>query len=504
MSKGKFLSFYGIGGGLFSDGMDDLTMLAKGEGWDARTFRNYGNDALDFVKGHKGPIVVAGHSQGASDNNNFAAFHGGTVDAAIFVDSWFAFDAAPNIKYVVSVRATRGGRFHVTGANVKERFDLNETHTTVDNSNELKEITRKLLREVSSKSYGVATTKVEPVTKPFYIGEGRQITEREVAEIAGAHGIPAYLALAATSVETPNLEGSWSSGALVALYEDHVAWRNTAGEIRKLLSEAGLAAPNWKDLPYPASPYPAIDRCAAIAGAEVAAKATSWGMYQILGENAVALGYKSAVDMVETFAASERAQVEGWIRFLDKNDLKGPLLREDFVAYARGYNGPKFAENRYDQKLRERAAEFKAKYGAGLVTSNAVVPADPGEVPAPTGGAIDLTGHSVSDMLVLLQKLNEAQAAVLAEIQARGETPVAPTTIANPTTTEGTFQMGKISKLIGGLVGLLVGSLVTKGVLPPEAGEIVTKVTTFGLTPELIIQMLTVGAGIYFSPKNAA
>ena len=500
MSKGSVLTFYGIGGSLFSDGMADLAEYAESQGWEARVLRNYGPDALKFALSGDGPVVVAGHSQGTSDINNFAEDFKAPIAGALYVDSWFPFDAAKNVKRAISVRATQGGRFHVTGSNVVSSVDLPETHTTVDNAAELQAIWKKLLDDLSSKSYNVVKAETTNVTKPFYIGEGRQISEDEIAQIAGEHGIPAYLALAATSVESADLQGSWSSGALVALYEDHVAWRNTEGATRQRLAEAKLAAPNWRDLPYPKSPYPAIDKCAEIAGAEVAAKATSWGLYQILGENAVALGYKSAVDMVETFAASERAQVEGWLRFLDANNLKRPLMDGDFKTYARGYNGPKFAENRYDTKLAERAAHYASKLGTGIVrvdkSSTDVVPSG-GAVPA------DLGSLSDDQLFEILQRVGELQEAALAELKSRTAahsvrleaTPIV------QTTKEG-FEMSKISKLLGGLAGLFVGNLVAKGVLPPEAGEIVNKVTVGGLTPDLIISIITTGLGIYFAPKN--
>ncbi|HKQ96954.1 MAG TPA: N-acetylmuramidase domain-containing protein [Candidatus Polarisedimenticolia bacterium] len=93
----------------------------------------------------------------------------------------------------------------------------------------------------------------------------------------------------------------------------------------------------------------ALDRVAALESA-------SWGIAQIMGFNAAAAGFASAEAMVAAMMAGEDAQVAGMATFLRTENLHVPLAAHDFVAFARGYNGPNFAQNQYDQRL---AAAFR-------------------------------------------------------------------------------------------------------------------------------------------------
>lgn len=200
-------------------------------------------------------------------------------------------------------------------------------------------------------------------SKRFYIGAGQQISEADIVRLARANGIPPYLALACAYKETADLEGSYSSGALNALYEDHVAYRNTNGAIRQRLTDNKLAAKGWRDLPYPSSPYPAIDKCVAIAGVEVAALSSSWGMYQLLGENYAMLGFETAADMVAWLAISEINQFLGWIKFIDATNIRHKLIAEDWDGYSLAYNGKAYKSHNYHKKLQALAVKFALKYG---------------------------------------------------------------------------------------------------------------------------------------------
>ena len=63
--------------------------------------------------------------------------------------------------------------------------------------------------------------------------------------------------------------------------------------------------------------------------------------------------------------------------------------------------------------------------------------------------------------------------------------------------------MRNISKLIGGIVGLIGGGLVAKGLIPQEAAAPIEQISNGNLTPETIVELIFVGLGVYFAPKNA-
>lgn len=88
----------------------------------------------------------------------------------------------------------------------------------------------------------------------------------------------------------------------------------------------------------------ALDREAALCSA-------SWGIAQVMGFNTEAAGYGSVEDMVAAMVASENSQVMAMALLIKHNNLDAALRGHDWVAFAKGYNGPDYARNRYDAKL---------------------------------------------------------------------------------------------------------------------------------------------------------
>lgn len=71
-----------------------------------------------------------------------------------------------------------------------------------------------------------------------------------------------------------------------------------------------------------------------------ALRSISMGASQIMGFNYAALGYASPREMFDDFQSSEEAQVRGLFRFIENRRLVEPLRQGDYLAFARGYNGP--------------------------------------------------------------------------------------------------------------------------------------------------------------------
>ncbi len=82
-------------------------------------------------------------------------------------------------------------------------------------------------------------------------------------------------------------------------------------------------------------------------------QATSWGRFQILGRNHKACGYTTPEAFVADMMAGEAAHLRAFVAFLKTNKLDVPLRAHDWAAFARGYNGPRYAENKYDRKMAE-------------------------------------------------------------------------------------------------------------------------------------------------------
>jgi peptidoglycan hydrolase-like protein with peptidoglycan-binding domain len=88
----------------------------------------------------------------------------------------------------------------------------------------------------------------------------------------------------------------------------------------------------------------ACDRLAAIESA-------SWGLGQIMAFNAGSAGFHDAEDMVSQMMRGENEQILGMASFMRASGMHLQLQRRDWTAFARRYNGPAFANNRYDEKL---------------------------------------------------------------------------------------------------------------------------------------------------------
>ncbi len=128
------------------------------------------------------------------------------------------------------------------------------------------------------------------------------------------------------------------------LYEYHVFYRYpglTAAERAEAVRRK-LAAPKWGDLPYARSQqarYNQLKRAAEI-NEQAAHAACSWGVGQVLGENADWLGYGTPKALAERAMAGIEGQIEVMLSFIRKRGLLDELAARDWRGFARAYNGP--------------------------------------------------------------------------------------------------------------------------------------------------------------------
>ena len=88
----------------------------------------------------------------------------------------------------------------------------------------------------------------------------------------------------------------------------------------------------------------ALDRKAALGSC-------SWGVGQVMGYHAPALGFSDIEQMVAAMSDSEDVQLQAMARFIKLNKLDGALRTHDWARFARGYNGPDYRINNYDTRL---------------------------------------------------------------------------------------------------------------------------------------------------------
>lgn len=181
------------------------------------------------------------------------------------------------------------------------------------------------------------------------------------------------------TVESSN-SGFDENGRLKILYEPHVVSRNTGRRLD------GMKFPwVWKDEPIEVNlsygrwihprnvpkhvwhPYKegATGQWEMLATTyELEADAicgASYGGFQILGENAKSLGYRDAIDMIETLYENEAAHLEAAVRFLRRKNVLGSLRAGDFHAVERAWNG-KHAGGRFAAKFERQATNLRRVY----------------------------------------------------------------------------------------------------------------------------------------------
>lgn len=195
-----------------------------------------------------------------------------------------------------------------------------------------------------------------------FVFKGPKLDDFDLPRIGHTIGVGEDIIHGVLDVEAAG-KSTDGKGRLKALYEPHVAYRNSRGAVRDRLVRAGLAYPEWGEKPYPRDSYPRIQK-AMVIDETVALLATSWGFPQVLGENFALAGYGSVQDMVLDFLKDEDRQLEAMIRFVKSAHLDDELrvleaklkrgqkiTADDARPFVRGYNGSGYAKNNYHTKL---------------------------------------------------------------------------------------------------------------------------------------------------------
>jgi hypothetical protein len=91
-----------------------------------------------------------------------------------------------------------------------------------------------------------------------------------------------------------------------------------------------------------------------------ALQSASWGLGQVLGTNALSVGFATIQDMVATMSGSEDGQLQSVVGFIQANSLQTALQQQDWATYAERYNGPNYAQNQYDTKLAQAYAFYQS------------------------------------------------------------------------------------------------------------------------------------------------
>ena len=189
---------------------------------------------------------------------------------------------------------------------------------------------------------------------------------KEIEKVAEAQGIEPAALKTVIEVESGGRATSKVDGKdmPLILYEYHVFYRykglNDAE--RSTAVSKRLASRRWGDIPYVKSQsgrYGQLERAAKI-NEQAAYAACSWGVGQVLGENAEWLGYGTPRKLAETCMKGVAGQVEVMLAFVKKAGLMDELHARDWRGFARRYNGP----GQVDHYSRLMKAAYKRHAGS--------------------------------------------------------------------------------------------------------------------------------------------
>jgi N-acetylmuramidase-like protein/putative peptidoglycan binding protein len=107
-----------------------------------------------------------------------------------------------------------------------------------------------------------------------------------------------------------------------------------------------------------ADEYPRLQKAMAL-DRDAALQSASWGVGQVMGFNHGIAGFPSVTAMVDAMVRDENAQLLAVASFIKSTKLDSALQRQDWRAFAAGYNGADFAKNQYDTRLAKAHVEYK-------------------------------------------------------------------------------------------------------------------------------------------------
>lgn len=170
---------------------------------------------------------------------------------------------------------------------------------------------------------------------------------------------------AVQKVETGGSGGFLDSGKPKILFEGHIFW--TELQKRKInpqiyaKSHPTILYKSWTKKYYNGGEkeYIRLGEAEKI-NKDAADSSTSWGMFQIMGNNYKSCDCNTVQEFVKENYSSEFSQLVLFCCFIKNNkNLYNALLEKNWTKFAKAYNGSEYAKNKYDTKLKLAYQSYK-------------------------------------------------------------------------------------------------------------------------------------------------
>ncbi|MET4190670.1 MULTISPECIES: N-acetylmuramidase family protein [unclassified Bradyrhizobium] len=162
------------------------------------------------------------------------------------------------------------------------------------------------------------------------------------------------------------------------LFEAHVFGRNTGHKYNNVTDPHGkpISSNSWDKSLYGAAHawqytrlYTAM-KCDPVA----AVYSASFGAFQILGSEYKDAGFASLEDFVAAMAHSAGDHLKAFCNYLKARHLDDELRGHEWAAFAKGFNGPAYAQNQYDTKMANQYRQLAAKWATKRSNESAATP----------------------------------------------------------------------------------------------------------------------------------
>ncbi|MFL0682965.1 putative peptidoglycan binding protein [Algoriphagus aquaeductus] len=198
-------------------------------------------------------------------------------------------------------------------------------------------------------------------TRPAQTLADKFLSEQDLKDFAQKHQLELPAVKAVNEVESSG-KGFLIDGKPKILFEGHIFWKQLQerGFNPNLISNpsnSDVLYSRWTKSHYIGGPreYDRLEKAASLLPdpkvREAALASASWGSYQIMGFHAKKLGYASVQEFVDQMYIHERNQLEAFGRYITVFGCIQHLKAKNWAKFAHCYNGPAYAQNKYDIKL---------------------------------------------------------------------------------------------------------------------------------------------------------
>lgn len=206
-------------------------------------------------------------------------------------------------------------------------------------------------------------------TQGGFSSNGKLLSEQNLIDFSNEHDLELAVVKAVNEVESGG-KGFLVDGRPKILFEGHVFWRELEKRAINPRDYSNAETENILFQKYTknyyaggTAEYVRLEKAINVAPdkkfSDAAKCAASWGLYQIMGFNSLAIGYESIDGFVEKMYLNEGEHLKAFGLFLVKNNLIGLLRNKNWADFALRYNGAGYKNNKYDEKLMKAYAKYE-------------------------------------------------------------------------------------------------------------------------------------------------